>query len=74
MTTQVPLAVATGQRCGQHLGKVRCQLRGDHEGPHAAAITTTYITWKDRDVHYWRRSPAAPWLVTLPWIEGCGLP
>jgi hypothetical protein len=74
MTTHALAPTTTGQACGAQLGAVRCELLANHDGLHAAATSTTYITWKRRDVRYWRRHPAAPWLAALPWVEGHGLP
>jgi hypothetical protein len=73
MITQAPVAAIVGRSCGAQLGIVRCGLLADHDGHHAAATPTTYITWQRRDVRYWRRHPAAPWIVALPWIEGQAL-
>jgi hypothetical protein len=56
--------------CGDdHVDGERCQLRRRHPGQHAAGGTDCYLTW-DRSggpVQRWRKDPAPPWLMFLPW-------
>jgi hypothetical protein len=48
----------------------QCQLVFDHDGPHAARIDGTYLTWSADEIYHWRRPTPPQWVVEMPWATG----